>query len=74
MAETVDVNELGRSVDPRSLSDEALIGTLTVALRDGDPAEVDPSLFARLVRSASRQPGPSSSRSSRTTPTRSRCS
>lgn len=55
MAETVDVNELGRSVDPKSLSDEQLIGTLTVALRDGDPADVDPSLFARLVKSASKQ-------------------
>ncbi len=54
MAETVDVNELGRSVDPKSLSDEQLIETLTVALRDGDPQDVDPSLFARLVKSASK--------------------
>ena len=55
MADTVDVNELGRSVDPKSLSDEQLIETLTVALRDGDPADIDPSLFARLVKSASKQ-------------------
>ena len=55
MAETVDVNELGRSVDPKSLSDEQLIETLTVALRDGDPQDVDPSLFARLVKGASKQ-------------------
>ncbi|ANY06733.1 SCP2 sterol-binding domain-containing protein [Pseudonocardia sp. HH130630-07] len=55
MAEIVDINELGRSVDPKSLSDEQLIGTLGAALRDGDPAGVDPSLFARLVKGASKQ-------------------
>lgn len=55
MSGTVDINELGRSVDPKSLSDEQLIGTLATALRDGDPADVDPSLFARLVQSASKQ-------------------
>ena len=54
MADTVDVNELGRSIDPKSLSDEQLIGTLSVALSDGDPSDVDPSLFARLVKSASK--------------------
>lgn len=55
MAETVDINELGRSVDPKSLSDEDLVATLAAALRDGDPADVDPSLFARLVKGASKQ-------------------
>ncbi|MEV1293050.1 SCP2 sterol-binding domain-containing protein [Pseudonocardia sp. NPDC049635] len=55
MADTVDINELGRSIDPKSLSDEQLLATLGTALRDGDPAEVDPSLFARLVKGASKQ-------------------
>ena len=55
MADTVDVNELGRSVDPQSLSDEQLVATLGIALRDGDPNDVDPSLFARLVKTASKQ-------------------
>lgn len=55
MAETVDVNELGRSVDLKSLSDEQLIETLTVALRDGNADDVDPSLFARLVKGSSKQ-------------------
>jgi putative sterol carrier protein len=55
MAETVDINELGRSVDPKSLSDEELLSTLGTALRDGDPKAVDPSIFARLVKSASKQ-------------------
>ncbi|MFP5021166.1 SCP2 sterol-binding domain-containing protein [Pseudonocardia phyllosphaerae] len=52
MSETIDVNELGRSVDPKSLSDKELIETLTHALREGDPADVEPSLFARLVQKA----------------------
>lgn len=55
MTDTVDINELGRSIDPKSLSDAQLIGTLATALRDGDPADVDPSLFARLVRGASKK-------------------
>lgn len=53
MAEKIDLNELGRSVDPKSLSDDELVG----ALRDGLEApgatnDIDPSLFARLVKSA----------------------
>lgn len=55
MTDTVDINELGRSIDPKSLSDEQLLGTLDAALRDGDPKSVDPSLFARLVKGASKQ-------------------
>ncbi|WFG43808.1 SCP2 sterol-binding domain-containing protein [Pseudonocardia alni] len=55
MADTVDINELGRSVDPKSLSDEQLISTLGTALRDGNAKDVDPSLFARLVKTASKQ-------------------
>ena len=52
MAE-IDVNELGRSVDPKKLSDEELLGSLRSALdTPGGAKTVDPSLFARLVKSA----------------------
>ncbi|MBC3194472.1 SCP2 sterol-binding domain-containing protein [Pseudonocardia sp. C8] len=55
MTGTIDINELGRSVDPKTLSDQDLLATLGTALRDGDPKAVDPSLFARLVKGASKQ-------------------
>ena len=51
MPEKIDVNELGRSVDPRSLSEEELVGALRDGLADGGGRGVDPSLFARLVKS-----------------------
>ena len=51
MAEKIDVNELGRSIDPKSLSDEELVGALGDALEGPDGARaVDASLFARLVK------------------------
>jgi SCP-2 sterol transfer family len=49
--EKIDVNELGRSVDPRSLSEEELVGALRDGLAGGGAADIDPSLFARLVKS-----------------------
>ena len=52
MPEKIDVNELGRSVDPKSLSDEELVSALRDALADPDGAQdIDASLFARLVKS-----------------------
>lgn len=54
MADTdIDVNELGRSVDPRTLSDAELVGALHRALSGPEGgAGVDASVFARLVKSA----------------------
>jgi hypothetical protein len=49
--EKIDVNELGRSVDPKSLSDEQLVDALRDGLADGGGTTIDPSLFARLVKS-----------------------
>jgi hypothetical protein len=49
--EKIDVNELGRSVDPKSLSEEELVAALRDGLSDGDAHDIDPSLFARLVKS-----------------------
>jgi len=50
VAEKIDVNELGRSVDPKKLSDEELVASLRDALEGPEGAQsVDPSLFARLV-------------------------
>jgi len=49
--EKIDVNELGRSVDPKSLSDDELVGALRDGLADGGAETIDPSLFARLVKS-----------------------
>jgi hypothetical protein len=49
--EKIDVNELGRSVDPKSLSDEQLVDALRDGLADGGGKDIDPSLFARLVKS-----------------------
>jgi putative sterol carrier protein len=49
--EKIDVNELGRSVDPKSLSNEQLVATLRDGLADGGAQDIDPSLFARLVKS-----------------------
>src|SRR3712207_3717109 len=47
----IDVNELGRSVDPKKLSDEELVASLRDALGGPEGAHaVDPSLFARLVK------------------------
>ena len=51
MPEKIDVNELGRSVDPKSLSDEQLVDALREGLADGGGKTIDPSLFARLVKS-----------------------
>ena len=51
MPEKIDVNELGRSVDPKSLPDEQLVGALRDGLADGGGKTIDPSLFARLVKS-----------------------
>lgn len=47
----IDVNELGRSVDPKSLSDDELVGALRDGLADGGAPNIDPALFARLVKS-----------------------
>ena len=48
----IDVNELGRSVDPKTLSDEQIVGSLRDALESPEgAATVDPSIFARLVKS-----------------------
>jgi putative sterol carrier protein len=49
--EKIDVNELGRSVDPKSLSDDELVAALRGGLADGGARTIDPSLFARLVKS-----------------------
>ncbi|MHC1558204.1 SCP2 sterol-binding domain-containing protein [Actinomycetospora sp. C-140] len=51
MPEKIDVNELGRSVDPKSLSDEQLVDALRDGLASGGGKDIDPSLFARLVKS-----------------------
>ena len=51
MPEKIDVNELGRSVDPKSLSEEELVGSLRDGLAGGGAKDIDPSLFARLVKS-----------------------
>ncbi|GAA4807858.1 hypothetical protein GCM10023200_51890 [Actinomycetospora chlora] len=51
MPEKIDVNELGRSVDPKSLSNEQLVDALRDGLADGGGKDIDPSLFARLVKS-----------------------
>ncbi|GAA4922287.1 SCP-2 sterol transfer family protein [Actinomycetospora succinea] len=51
MPEKIDVNELGRTVDPKSLSDDELVGALRDGLADGGGKDIDPSLFARLVKS-----------------------
>ena len=51
MPEKIDVNELGRSVDPKSLSDEQLVAALRDGLAEGGGKDIDPSLFARLVKS-----------------------
>lgn len=51
MPEKIDVNELGRTVDPKSLSDEQLVGALRDGLASGGGEDIDPSLFARLVKS-----------------------
>lgn len=51
MPEKIDVNELGRSVDPKSLSDEQLVDALRAGLADDGGKTIDPSLFARLVKS-----------------------
>ena len=51
----IDVNELGRSVDLKSLSDEQLVGSLRDALAEpGNAKAVDASIFARLVKGASK--------------------
>ena len=55
MPEKIDVNELGRSVDLKSLSDEQIVASLQDSLEDPEGARtVDPSLFARLVKGASK--------------------
>ncbi|PVZ10951.1 SCP2 sterol-binding domain-containing protein [Actinomycetospora cinnamomea] len=54
MPEKIDVNELGRSVDPKSLSEDELVGALRDGLADGGGTSIDPSLFARLVKSTGR--------------------
>ena len=52
MADKIDVNELGRSVDPAKLSNDDLIAALRDALSEPAGAhDVDASLFARLVKS-----------------------
>lgn len=51
MPEKIDVNELGRSVDPKSLSEEQLVDALREGLAEGGGKDIDPSLFARLVKS-----------------------
>ena len=52
MADKIDVNELGRSVDPATLSNDELVGALRDALATaGGAGDLDPSLFARLVKS-----------------------
>ncbi|GLZ45768.1 hypothetical protein Acsp06_19530 [Actinomycetospora sp. NBRC 106375] len=51
MPEKIDVNELGRSVDPKSLSDEQLVDALRDGLASDGGKDIDPSLFARLVKS-----------------------
>ena len=55
MAETIDVNELGRGVDPASLSHEELVSSLRAGLDAPEAAQtIDPSLFARLVKSTAK--------------------
>ncbi|MDD7939415.1 SCP2 sterol-binding domain-containing protein [Actinomycetospora lutea] len=51
MPEKIDVNELGRTVDPASLSHEQLVDALRDGLAGGGGKDIDPSLFARLVKS-----------------------
>lgn len=53
MADKIDVDELGRSIETAKLSNEELVSALHDALaRPNGFREVDPSLFARLVKSA----------------------
>jgi hypothetical protein len=55
VAEEIDVNELGRGVDPKTLSNDDLVASLRDGLADPDAARaIDPSLFARLVKSTGR--------------------
>jgi SCP-2 sterol transfer family len=53
VAEKIDVNELGRSVDLKTLSDEDLVDAMRNALAEPESAKnVDASVFARLVKGA----------------------
>ena len=55
MAEKIDVNELGRSVDLKKLSEDELVATMRDALAEPEGARnVDASVFARLVKGASK--------------------
>jgi hypothetical protein len=55
VAEKIDVNELGRSVDLKKLSDDELVATMRDALAEPEGAKaVDASVFARLVKGASK--------------------
>jgi hypothetical protein len=55
VAEKIDVNELGRSVDLKTLSDDELVATMRDALAEPEGAKnVDASVFARLVKGASK--------------------
>ena len=53
VAEKIDVNELGRSVDLKKLSDDELVATMRDALA-GSAENVDAAVFARLVKGASK--------------------
>jgi hypothetical protein len=56
VAESIDVNELGRSVDLKSLSEDELVAVLRDALAEpGGSKNVDASVFARLVKGASKK-------------------
>jgi SCP-2 sterol transfer family len=55
VAEKIDVNELGRSVDLKKLSEDELVATMRDALAGPEGAEnVDASVFARLVKGANK--------------------
>ncbi|MCD2193064.1 SCP2 sterol-binding domain-containing protein [Actinomycetospora endophytica] len=55
VAEKIDVNELGRSVDLKTLSEDDLVATMRDALAEPEGAKtVDASVFARLVKGASK--------------------
>jgi hypothetical protein len=55
VGEKIDVNELGRSVDLKKLSEDELVGVLREALSEPEGAKsVDASIFARLVKGASK--------------------
>ncbi|MEJ2870022.1 SCP2 sterol-binding domain-containing protein [Actinomycetospora sp. OC33-EN08] len=55
MAEKIDVNELGRSVDLKKLSSDELVAVMRDALAEPEGAKnVDASVFARLVKGASK--------------------